>query len=301
MQERQCAISRSGINRTSSHFVFDLPRRSPRGLREVGPEGKLGGQADIKGASGVWNDLTDDVNFVASNLTTKVRGIVKVVTAVANGELKQKLVVHSRSEVGARAVTINNMTDTLSTFAEQVSTVAREVGAEGKLGRRETLVSSDGAGKNTEFEACLPITTDSQGEATVTGRGAPAPVGARVLIVEDDEDSAEALMMLLEQFGQTVKVVHDGPSGVEAAQGGDFEAVLVDIGLPGIDGYEVARRIRVMPTTRAMILGALTGYGQEKDKQRALAAGFDEHLTKPLKIERLHEFISRVASANPRA
>src|SRR5262249_46971410 len=105
-----------------------------RVAREVGTEGKLGGQAEVKGVSGVWKDLTDNVNFMASNLTTQVRGIVKVVTAVANGDLKQKLVVDARGEVEALAVTINNMTDTLSTFAEQVSTAAREVGVEGKLG-----------------------------------------------------------------------------------------------------------------------------------------------------------------------
>src|SRR6202011_5362948 len=105
-----------------------------RVAREVGTEGKLGGQADVRGVSGGWKDLTDNVNFMARNLTTQVRGIVKVVTAVANGELKQKLVVDARGEVAALAETINNMTDTLSTFAEQVSTVARGVGVEGTLG-----------------------------------------------------------------------------------------------------------------------------------------------------------------------
>src|SRR5205823_3605893 len=106
-----------------------------RVAKEVGTEGKLGGQADVKGVSGTWKDLTDNVNFMASNLTAQVRGIVKVVTAVANGDLTQKLIgVEAKGEIAALADTINNMTDTLSTFAEQVSTVAREVGIEGKLG-----------------------------------------------------------------------------------------------------------------------------------------------------------------------
>ncbi len=105
-----------------------------RVAKEVGTEGKLGGQADVPGVAGTWKNLTDNVNFMARNLTTQVRGIVKVVTAVANGDLRQKLVVDAKGEVAALAETINNMTDTLGVFAEQVSTVAREVGIEGKLG-----------------------------------------------------------------------------------------------------------------------------------------------------------------------
>ncbi|HEY0114187.1 MAG TPA: HAMP domain-containing protein, partial [Allosphingosinicella sp.] len=99
-----------------------------RVAREVGSEGKLGGQAQVEGVAGTWKDLTDNVNLMARNLTTQVRGIVRVVTAVANGDLTQKLVVDAQGEVAALADTINNMTDTLGTFAEQVSTVAREVG-----------------------------------------------------------------------------------------------------------------------------------------------------------------------------
>ncbi|MDQ6802599.1 MAG: HAMP domain-containing protein [Acidobacteriota bacterium] len=105
-----------------------------RVAREVGTEGKLGGQAVVKGVAGTWKDLTDNVNSMASNLTNQVRGIAKVVTAVANGILKQKLTVESRGEIAELANTINNMIDTLATFADQVTTVAREVGVEGKLG-----------------------------------------------------------------------------------------------------------------------------------------------------------------------
>jgi len=100
-----------------------------RVAREVGTEGRLGGQADVPGVSGVWKDLTDSVNSMAGNLTSQVRGIAKVVTAVANGDLEQKLTVKARGEIAALADTINNMTDTLATFSEQVISVAREVGA----------------------------------------------------------------------------------------------------------------------------------------------------------------------------
>jgi HAMP domain-containing protein/signal transduction histidine kinase/DNA-binding response OmpR family regulator len=105
-----------------------------RVAREVGTEGKLGGQAQVKGVSGTWKDLTDNVNFMATNLTTQVRGIAKVVTAVADGNLNQKFTIEAKGEVAALADTINSMIDTLRVFAEQVTTVARQVGTEGKLG-----------------------------------------------------------------------------------------------------------------------------------------------------------------------
>ena len=92
-----------------------------RVAKEVGTEGKLGGQAEVKGVSGTWKDLTDNVNIMASNLTKQVRGIVKVVTAVANGDLSQKFILEAKGEVAALAETINNMTDTLRTFADQVT------------------------------------------------------------------------------------------------------------------------------------------------------------------------------------
>ena len=105
-----------------------------RVAREVGTEGKLGGQAEVKGVAGTWKDLTDNVNFMADRLTNQVRGIAKVVTAVANGDLKRKLTVDAKGEIAELADTINSMIDTLATFADQVTTVAREVGVEGKLG-----------------------------------------------------------------------------------------------------------------------------------------------------------------------
>jgi HAMP domain-containing protein/CheY-like chemotaxis protein len=119
-----------------------------RVAREVGTEGKLGGQAQAPGVSGTWKDLTDTVNVMAANLTEQVRGIVKVVTAVANGDLKQNLTVASKGEVAALAETINNMTDTLATFADQVTTVAREVGVEGRLGGQAHVPGAAGTWKD---------------------------------------------------------------------------------------------------------------------------------------------------------
>src|SRR6185437_10170061 len=115
-----------------------------RVAREVGMEGKLGGQAVVKGVSGTWKDLTDNVNFMASNLTDQVRGIAKVVTAVAKGDLKRKLFLEAKGEIAELAETINNMIDTLATFADQVTTVAREVGVEGKLGGQGNVPGAAG-------------------------------------------------------------------------------------------------------------------------------------------------------------
>src|SRR5206468_2169074 len=105
-----------------------------RAAREVGTEGKLGGQAQVKGVSGTWKDLTDNVNFMASNLTSQVRSIAQVATAVAKGDLSQQITVEAKGEVAALAEVINSMTDQLSSFADEVTRVAREVGTEGILG-----------------------------------------------------------------------------------------------------------------------------------------------------------------------
>jgi len=119
-----------------------------RVAREVGTEGELGGQALVPGVAGTWKDLTDNVNVMAANLTSQVRGIVKVVTAVANGDLSQKLTFEAKGEVAALADTINSMTDTLATFAAQVTTVAREVGVEGRLGGQANVPGAAGTWKD---------------------------------------------------------------------------------------------------------------------------------------------------------
>jgi signal transduction histidine kinase/HAMP domain-containing protein/ActR/RegA family two-component response regulator len=124
-----------------SSFASEVTRVA----REVGTDGKLGGQAQVRGVSGIWKDLTDNVNLMASNLTTQVRGIVTVVTAVANGDLSQKLVgVEAKGEIAALAETINSMIGTLAIFADQVTTVAREVGIEGKLGGQAKVPGAAG-------------------------------------------------------------------------------------------------------------------------------------------------------------
>jgi len=123
-----------------SSFAAEVTRVA----REVGTEGKLGGQAQVQDVSGTWRGLTENVNFMAANLTSQVRGIARVVTGVANGDLRQKLTLEAKGEIAELANTINSMIDTLATFADQVTSVAREVGVEGKLGGQARVPGASG-------------------------------------------------------------------------------------------------------------------------------------------------------------
>jgi HAMP domain-containing protein/signal transduction histidine kinase/CheY-like chemotaxis protein len=199
-----------------------------RVAREVGTEGKLGGQADVRDVSGVWKDLTDNVNLMASNLTTQVRGIVKVVTAVANGDLRQKLSVDARGEVAALAETINSMTDTLSTFAEQVSTVAREVGVEGKLGGQARVPGVAGTWKdltdNVNFMASN-LTTQVRGIVKVVTAVANGDLSQKLVGVEAKGEIA-ALADTINSMTDTLGTFADQVStvarevGIEGKLGG---------------------------------------------------------------------------------
>ena len=119
-----------------------------RVAREVGTEGKLGGQADVKGVAGTWKDLTDSVNFMASNLTGQVRNIAEVTTAVAKGDLSKKITVDVKGEILELKNTVNTMVDQLSSFAAEVTRVAREVGTEGKLGGQADVKDLAGTWKD---------------------------------------------------------------------------------------------------------------------------------------------------------
>ncbi len=152
---------------------------------------------------------------------------------------------------------------------------------------------SEGLGMGSEFEIHFPIVANAPPQVLATVRRPQVATRLRVLVIEDNHDAAEALAMLLELYGHDATVFSDGPKAIEAVRTAAFDLAFVDIGLPGMDGYEVARRIRKLANAKPMLLVALTGYGQDSDKQRALAAGFDEHLTKPVKIERLQALLKR--------
>ena len=151
-----------------------------RVAREVGTEGQLGGQAKVKGVSGTWKDLTDNVNFMATNLTTQVRGIAKVVTAVADGDLNQKFTIEARGEVASLADTINAMIDTLRTFADQVTGVAREVGTEGVLGGQADVPNVvghvEGADRQRQLDGEQPDDSGAQHRRGDDGRRERRPL-----------------------------------------------------------------------------------------------------------------------------
>src|SRR5205807_8946940 len=148
-----------------SSFAAEVTRVA----REVGTEGVLGGQARVRGVSGIWRELTDNVNFMARNLTGQVRNIAEVTTAVANGDLSKKITVDVKGEVRELKNTINTMVDQLRSFADEVTRVAREVGTEGKLGGQATVKGVSGTWKdltdNVNFMA-TNLTTQEIGRAT---------------------------------------------------------------------------------------------------------------------------------------
>jgi PAS domain S-box-containing protein len=155
---------------------------------------------------------------------------------------------------------------------------------------------SEGLGKGSEFAVHLPIllTAVSPTEAAAAG-AAPRRRALRVLVVEDSEDTAEMMQALLEMDGHQVQTAGSGPAALEVAAATRPDVVLLDIGLPGLDGYQVAQRLRADPVLRDVALIAASGYGQEGDRQRSREAGFDRHLVKPLDPHELREILAGIA------
>src|SRR5437868_3228996 len=201
-----------------------------RVAREVGTEGKLGGQADVKGVSGVWKDLTDNVNFMASNLTTQVRGIVKVVTAVANGDLNEKLQVNARGEIAALGDTLNNMTKTLQVFAQQVTSVARTVGVEGRLGAQADVPGVAGTWKDLTDNVNLlanNLTAQVRNIADVTTSVALGDLSRKITVdakgeVSELKDTINTMVDQLNAFaGEVTRVARE--VGTEGRLGGQAD------------------------------------------------------------------------------
>ncbi|WP_405602756.1 HAMP domain-containing protein [Streptomyces sp. NBC_01410] len=207
-----------------------------RVAREVGTEGELGGQATVPGVAGVWKDLTDSVNTMAGNLTSQVRGIAEVTTAVANGDLSQKVTVSARGEVAQLAETINQMTETLRTFADEVTRVASEVGAEGLLGGQAQVPGAAGTWKdltdsvNTVFRN---LTTQVRDIAQVTTAVANGDLSQKVTVDVAGEmlelkNTVNTMVDQLSAFGSEVtRVARE--VGVEGRLGGQA-------GVPGAAG-----------------------------------------------------------------
>ncbi|MFE5894346.1 HAMP domain-containing protein [Streptomyces sp. NPDC056468] len=201
-----------------------------RVAREVGTEGELGGQAQVPGVAGVWKDLTDSVNLMAGNLTAQVRGIAQVTTAVANGDLSQKVTVSARGEVAQLADTINQMTETLRIFADEVTRVANEVGAEGRLGGQANVPGAAGTWKdltdsvNTVFRN---LTIQVRDIAAVTTAVANGDLSQKVTVDVAGEmlelkNTVNGMVDQLSSFGSEVtRVARE--VGVEGELGGQAQ------------------------------------------------------------------------------
>ncbi|MDP9613953.1 HAMP domain-containing protein/signal transduction histidine kinase [Streptomyces demainii] len=209
-----------------SSFASEVTRVA----REVGTEGELGGQAKVPGVAGVWKDLTDSVNLMAGNLTAQVRGIAQVTTAVANGDLSQKVTVSARGEVAQLADTINTMTETLRTFADEVTRVASEVGAEGLLGGQAQVPGAAGTWKdltdsvNTAFRN---LTAQVRDIAQVTTAVANGDLSQKVTVDVAGEmlelkNTVNTMVDQLQSFGAEVtRVARE--IGVEGELGGQAQ------------------------------------------------------------------------------
>jgi PAS domain S-box-containing protein len=160
---------------------------------------------------------------------------------------------------------------------------------------------SDGIGKGSEFIVRLPVATGSRdrgAQGTIEAEPPAAPAKSRILVVDDNRDSAKSLSILLQIMGNEVHTAHDGIAAVGAAGVFQPDVVLLDIGLPKLNGYDAARRIRDQLVT-AVVLIALTGWGQEEDRRRSKEAGFDYHMTKPVELDALQRLLAGVKPAAP--
>ena len=154
---------------------------------------------------------------------------------------------------------------------------------------------SEGPGKGSEFVLRLPIAQSPKPAATPGSRDTTAPVGHRILVVDDNRDAAESLGMLLELIGAEVRIANDGRTALDLVESYGPTVLLLDIGMPDMDGYEVARTIRASRPARPPVIVALTGWGQEEDRRRTRAAGFDHHLVKPVDLDALRGLLASLA------
>jgi PAS domain S-box-containing protein len=160
------------------------------------------------------------------------------------------------------------------------------------------VAAQSSLGHGSEFVVRLPVVLGSNARPSpATQSGQPAARALRVLVVDDNLDTVESLALLLLGAGHDVRTAHDGPKALEAALDYRPSVIMLDIGLPGLDGFEVAKRIRKQPNLHGIVLVAMTGYGQETDRQRSLEAGFDHHLVKPARFELVQKILASVSQS----
>jgi CheY-like chemotaxis protein len=155
----------------------------------------------------------------------------------------------------------------------------------------QIVAHSEGPGQGSTFTITMPVCHALPARPSVRQLDLPH-VACRVVIVDDNRDAAKTMSMFVEELGGSTRIAHDAASGLEAVQDYQPDIVFLDIGMPGIDGYEMCRRMRQRQSQKAIVIIAVTGWGQSQDKQRALEAGFDAHLTKPVDTEVLARILA---------
>jgi CheY-like chemotaxis protein len=292
--------------------VVELTLRCVQSLEEMarihGPALRFAAGADQVLVAGdparleqvVTNLLTNAIKYTPPEGTITVR---------ADRVGREALITVADTGAGLTAEMLDRVFDL---FSQSDRTLER---AQGGLGIGLTLVralvrqhggevtaSSPGPGRGSTFEVRLPVLPAAAARATPAPPALPArsaglePV--RVLVVEDNVDNRESLVLLLEQLGHAPTAAADGPDALERLAGEPFDLAIIDIGLPGMDGYELARQVRATLGSSAYLV-ALTGYGQPEDRARARAAGFDDHVTKPADLggmERITHAARKVGS-----
>jgi len=155
----------------------------------------------------------------------------------------------------------------------------------------EVTATSAGLGQGTQMTVSLPLSVEAATEAESKANDLAHPRGRRLLVVDDNVDAATSLAALLRMSGHSVSLAHDGNTALQLAQADPPDTIVLDLGLPGITGFDVARRLRAMPALAQTRLIAMTGYGRDDDKRATTEAGFDQHLVKPVSLEDLLDAI----------
>jgi signal transduction histidine kinase len=287
----------------------DRAKMQPRHqvLRVALPSGRMMVRADPLRLEQVLTNLLDNASKY-SNSGDVIDFAVALARDPQTGADVAHIVVRDRG-IGMEPHTLSTIFDL---FSQADVPLARSRGGLGigltlvrtlvQLHGGSTSARSDGLGKGSEFEITLPLVTPQVRTAPADDslpRSTHVNAPRRVLIVEDNRDAQEALQCLLALWGHEVLVADDGPSGYESAVSLRPDVALIDLGLPGLDGYEVAKKIRAALGTASPLLIALTGYGAPEQRSQALAAGFDLHIVKPVEPDRLAMLLDEYAATPP--